>query len=359
MEVRQRAAQLRRDGRPDAAARALEGALVEAPQAWPLWHDLGLALNADGRPAAAAVALRRALELGAAEVAGAWVNLGNALRSSGDKRGARSAYHEALRRDPDLAAAHYNQHAVLFDERDPTPAVVALERAASLRPDHLDTRFYLGALRRLLGLGEAAVLPEEARFLDESLAFVEAHRTAETRLFADTFDTLDAALAQARLPGAIVELGVRHGTTLRHLVARAGDSAVFGFDSFEGLPEAWQGQPAGLYRAPGALSHLPPDARVAVGLFADTLPRFAAEHTAPLRLVHVDCDLHRSTAEAFAALDRWLIAGTVLVFDEYLCNPGWQEEEHRALDELLARRGLSADYLAFSLFTKQAVVRLR
>lgn len=358
-EARQLARALRGNGRSAEAVALLERAAEDHPEAWPLWHDLGLALMADGRPSDAVAAYQRTLALGGDRVAAVWVNLGNALRSSARRVEAAAAYRSGLERDPELAAAHYNLHAAVFDERAPEPALDALRRALALRPEHAETRFYLGALLRLGGADDAGLvdgLPEECAFLRASLDFVLRHRATTTRLFSDTFETLRFALGVAAVDGVVVELGVRRGTSLRFLATVVDE--VHGFDGFEGLPEVWGGQAAGLYTAEGALPSVPENAELHVGLFADTLPRFVGQQTAPLRLANVDCDIYTSAREGLEALAPMVVDGTVLVFDEYLCNPGWEQEEHRALVEVAERQGWRFDYLAFSLFTKQAVVRV-
>lgn len=317
-------------------------------------NNLGLVLARDGQLDEAVRAFRAALEDG--ESAAVLVNLGNALRRGGDKAAALAVYTRAIELDPGCAPAHYNMHAALYDAARPRPAMAALERALALRPAHLDTRFYLGALRALHDEEQDAgldSLPEACAFLIESIRYVEGQRTSETALFADTFDTLRYAHAQAPAAGAVIELGVRRGTTLRFL-ASLSPAPAYGFDTFEGLPEAWGAQPAGLYTTGGELPEVPDHVTLVRGAFADTLPHFAAQLSEPLRLVHVDCDLYQSTRDALTALAPHLAPGTVIVFDEYLCNPGWQDEERRAFAEL----GVPYRYLAFSLFTKQAVVRL-
>jgi tetratricopeptide (TPR) repeat protein len=317
-------------------------------------NNLGLALMRDGRLEESAAMLEEAVAEEPSSAA--FVNLGNARRHLGDKTAALAAYRRALELDPDAAPALFNMHAVLYDEAHPEGAMDVLERALTLRPDHFDTRFYLGALRKLHrgdgGLVDA--LPEVCDFLVTSLRYVEEVRREDTKLFADTFDTLRFALSEAPDGGAVVELGVRRGTTLRFLAELAAPSEIHGFDAFEGLPQAWGGQPAGLYTTGGELPDVPPNATIHPGWFAETVPAFAQRGDA-LRLVHVDCDIYASTRDALGALRTQLVPGTVVVFDEYLCNPGWEREEHRAWSEL----GLRYDYLAFSLFTKQAVVVVR
>jgi tetratricopeptide (TPR) repeat protein len=344
----------RREAHDEAAEHYLE--LSELAPVAAVFNNLGLALMRDGRPEDAVMALAESVAREPSSAA--YVNLGNAHRRRGDKAAAVDAYRRAVALDPDSAAAHYNMHAVLYSQSDPDPAIRSLERALALRPDHFDTRFYLGALRTLHDRdGDSIVeaLPDVCDFLVTSLRYVQSKRTPETRLFSDTFDTLRFAVASARVEGPIVELGVRRGTTLRFLADLASPAQVHGFDAFEGLPETWGDQARGLYSTGGELPEVPANATLHPGWFADTVPPFARGLDGRrLRLVHIDCDIYGSTKDALSALAPSLGEGSVIVFDEYLCNPGWEREEHLAFTEI----GLSYSYLAFSLFTKQAVVRI-
>jgi hypothetical protein len=133
---------------------------------------------------------------------------------------------------------------------------------------------------------------------------------------------------------------------------------VYGFDSFEGLPEHWrQGFAAGTF----ATAELPevPGAELVVGLFDQTLPGFLAEHPEPVAFLHVDADLYSSTVTVLRALAPRLQAGTVIVFDEYFNFPGWVEHEHRAWQEFVADTGLEFEYLGFTADDEQLSVRLR
>lgn len=46
--------------------------------------------------------------------------------------------------------------------------------------------------------------------------------------------------------------------------------------------------------------------------------------------------------------------GSVLVFDEYLINPTWRDDEYRAFREAAEKHGWRYSYLAFGIVTKQA-----
>jgi hypothetical protein len=106
------------------------------------------------------------------------------------------------------------------------------------------------------------------------------------------------------------------------------------------------------------------------GLFRDTIPIFieqqqkqAADHIGDdgnmvLAYANIDCDLYSSTLEVLEAMHGRIVPGTILVFDEYIGHPSWRQDEFRAWRECCKRFGWQYEYLAFSLFTKQAVVRI-
>lgn len=130
--------------------------------------------------------------------------------------------------------------------------------------------------------------------------------------------------------GWAVEFGTGDGTSTRAIAARM---PVMTFDHFGGLPEKWRD---GFDRGMFAQKSIPniPGAIVVNGLFADTLP--TAPLPARVALLHVDCDLYSSTATVFDRARDLIDVGTVIVFDELIRYPGWQNHEHKAWAELLA-----------------------
>ena len=189
-----------------------------------------------------------------------------------------------------------------------------------------------------------------------SAEFVRAELGAAPPYFSK-FDTLRAAMSAAPREGLYLEFGVASGGTLRVIVECAPGGSVFGFDSFEGLPEFWRpGFDAGAFK----LDELPdvPGAELVPGWFDDTLPGFLEEHPEPVAFLHLDADLYSSTRTVLLALAPRLIEGTVIVFDEYFNFPGWEEHEHRAWVEFVAETGLRFEYLGYTADDEQVVVRL-
>jgi hypothetical protein len=167
--------------------------------------------------------------------------------------------------------------------------------------------------------------------------------------------TLRDALRAAPAEGLALEFGVATGTTLQ-IIAEERPGGVYGFDSFAGLPEHWR-----LGYDEGEFAEQPPrveGAELVVGMFEHTLPGFLAEHPGPVAFVHVDCDLYSSTLTVLQQLSPRFVEGTVVLFDEYFNFPGWEEHEHRAWREHVARTGLGFEYAGLTMDDEQVWVRV-
>lgn len=138
-------------------------------------------------------------------------------------------------------------------------------------------------------------------------------------------------------PFDYLEFGVHVGDSMRAWLAlsRHSDSRFFGFDTFTGLPEAWDGKyQAGHFNLEGKRPTFD-DTRVTLvqGLFQDTLDGFLASFQRRGRLiVHQDADLHSSTLYTLAKLDPVLKPGDIVIFDDF----GHALHEFRAWNDYLA-----------------------
>ncbi|RBY91744.1 class I SAM-dependent methyltransferase [Blastococcus sp. TBT05-19] len=170
-------------------------------------------------------------------------------------------------------------------------------------------------------------------------------------------DTRIGALEAAPAEGLFLEFGVASGGTLRMIAERAPEGSVFGFDSFEGLPEHWR---SGFEEGTFAQDWMPdvPGAELVVGWFDQTLPGFLEAHPGPVAFLHLDADLYSSTVVVLEALESRLRPGTVLLFDEYFNFPGWEAHEHRAWTEFVARTGIRFEYLGYTVDDEQLSLRL-
>jgi hypothetical protein len=156
----------------------------------------------------------------------------------------------------------------------------------------------------------------------------------------------------------ICEFGVYRGDSI-NFIARMTDQRVFGFDSFEGLPERWfDGWEVGAF----AVSKLPKVRRnvtLVKGWFNETLPGFLKENPGDVGFLHVDSDLYSSAKTIFELLEPRLKPGTVIVFDEYFNFPQWEQGEHKAFTEFLERTGYSVEHVGYTRNDEQLAVILR
>jgi hypothetical protein len=158
-------------------------------------------------------------------------------------------------------------------------------------------------------------------------------------------DLFKQCLCRSPRDGLIMEFGVSSGNSLRalrQLVSR--ETPVYGFDSFEGLPEAWNGHAVGMYAA------TPPQiegVELVIGMFEDTLPRFLAEHPGHVSFANIDCDLYSSTRTVLSLLRDRIVDGTTLFFDEMVGYEGWEQHEFRALDEFVNETGMKVHCLGW------------
>lgn len=356
-------------GRAEEAIAAFERAAELAPDDGRVCRDIGLGLFTIGRLDEAVRALERAVACEPGSV-GSWLHLARIRLETSERRLAIEAAENAVRLRPLDPSALLLLARCVFDPADPSPALSALEQAqrGGQRPEaeifHSFLVEHCRVGRGLAGVSDGAVLPRplpalalahpQLSHLVDALTFLRETLPA-AELFASTRDTLRFAMDQAG-PGPVVELGVFHGVSLRWLAAwRPGD--VHGFDSFEGLPSAWERVPRGRFTAAG---RAPTDvaARLWVGAFEEQLPRFVEQCSTAIALLHVDSDIYESAATGLSLLAPLLQPGSVLVFDEYFGQHGWRQHEYRAFQEAAATHRWTYRYLAANPFSGQVVVQI-
>jgi hypothetical protein len=212
------------------------------------------------------------------------------------------------------------------------------------------------ARRSLTYASDVAAAATSAAYLHEHMQGAEPmpHRLV----------TLDHALSQASdVDGMALEFGVYRGETLRKIAQARSEKQVYGFDSFQGLPEFWlpdhqagrfgPDDPAGVQGPPEV-----PGAELVVGWFDETLPGFLTTHPGPVAFLHVDCDLYSSTTIVLEHVGPRLVPGSVVVFDEFFNYPGWQGHEFRAWREFVAKSGIGFSYLAYTEDAISVAVRI-
>lgn len=139
-----------------------------------------------------------------------------------------------------------------------------------------------------------------------------------------TQDRLDAIkrIAKYSPKGSIAEVGVYKGGSLKVLAELFPDRKVYGFDTFEGLPqEQWNDKE---FHTPGEFNDTSLEAvttfisksnvRLIKGLFPDTANPFEKEKFA---LVHIDTDFYLSVKECINWFWPRMVKGGTIIFDDY------------------------------------------
>ncbi len=177
-------------------------------------------------------------------------------------------------------------------------------------------------------------------------------------------EVLDYALSQTTVAGDYLEFGVFKGGTIRYIqkrLRRMGktDVIIHGFDSFEGLPEAWGGSSLvrSTFSTKRKLPRVPRNVVLHQGWFSDSILKWRASVAAPLAFLHVDCDIYSSTVEVLEGLYDRMQVETVIVFDEYFNYPNWKQHEFRTWREFVERHNVTYEYLAFA--RNQVAIRIR
>jgi tetratricopeptide (TPR) repeat protein len=297
-------------------------------------------------------------------------NLGLAYHEQGLISEAIKQYQRAARLAPQYANAHYNLHAAALDAENLEPAIASLKKTVAINSRDIDAVFMLGLLTEYAGdVEKANPLLEQSRQAGklyqarydawEYIKSVSQQSAGKNTLpiMGSAIKTFQYAMRHATNDGLVLEFGVRFGNSI-HMLADLAGQQVHGFDSFEGLPDEWHHEPKGSYTTKGVIPEVPHNVELHVGWFAQTLPTFLNQHSEPVRFINVDCDTYSSTKTVLELLAPRVVVGTVIVFDEYIGNAHWREDEFKAFQEAVLKYGWQYEYLCFSFFTKQVAVKI-
>lgn len=147
-----------------------------------------------------------------------------------------------------------------------------------------------------------------------------------------------------------LEFGVASGNTINYISKFTNDK-VYGFDSFEGLPEKWRdGFDKGAFNMNGALPRVNENVELIKGWFSDTLPTFIKEKNQKVSFIHMDADLYSSTKCIFDTLKDYMDHGCVIVFDELVNYPGFDGDtgELKAFYEFITDNKVAYEWIGMN-----------
>ena len=217
----------------------------------------------------------------------------------------------------------------------------AVKEKFDLRIKYLLRQFYSDKSNNLkLRLLERAT-DSSCEYIENNMAHVKSVNT--------NFKVMDEALSHVKIEGLKLEFGVFSGRTINHIAEFFKKDKIYGFDSFEGLPEFWRdGFDKGFFDVKNNLPKVSENVELVKGWFNETLPGFVQDKRENVAFLHVDCDLYSSTKTIFKELAPFIVSGTVIVFDEYFNYPGWQQGEFKAFQEFVAQYHVEYEYITYN-----------
>jgi hypothetical protein len=162
-------------------------------------------------------------------------------------------------------------------------------------------------------------------------------------------DVLEYSISKKE-KGIVAEFGVFSGKTINHIASLLPEEIIYGFDSFEGLPEQWQGflYMKNWFDKKGQMPSVKPNVKLIKGWFDNTVPSFFKEQNSPVSILHIDCDIYSSTKTVFDSAKPYFQKGSILIFDEFFNYPGYEKHEFKAFFELIDEIKMDFDFIAYS-----------
>ena len=233
---------------------------------------------------------------------------------------------------------------------------VSVTKCLKANPEHLDAKLTLCALKFYEG--------DKSEFNELIKSSLKDHSVTRSFTWAFSLPKLppmyfhrwalfDDMITQSRKNRPFYEFGVWRGEAFRYLIKTF--KKGYGFDTFQGLPEDWHNEKAGTYSSYGNVPKIK-GGEFIVGKFEDTLPDFFSEKRPKASIINFDADLYSSTICALNYAKPVIDQHTVLIFDEFIMNKNWEQDEYKALEEFCANNNYTYEVLAASFITKQVAV---
>lgn len=375
-------------GNLDAAIDSYQKALEIKPDYVDVYNNMGVCLKGKNDLDAAINSYKLALQI-KPDFADAYQNLGNALQDKGDLEAAIENYKQSLKLKPDNAEAYNNMGNALQDKGNLKAAIGSFKQALKVEPKYADAAWNLS--------GTSKTITESKNWLEQCLKADESHLNATLTLaalkfyegdksgfndlvqsplndhsymrsFAWVFNLprlpelyfhrwalFDCIIEKSEKTRPFYEFGVWRGEAFRHLIKTF--KKGYGFDTFEGIPEDWHDKKVGSYSSDGNIPTIA-GGEFIVGKFEDTLATFFSEPRPMASVINFDADLYSSTILALNFSKPVIDNHTILIFDEFIINRNWEQDEYKALNEFCSNNNYTYEVIAISFFTKQVAVRL-
>ena len=320
------------------------------------FYNLGVIFKQFGLSQKAVGYFEKAIEINP-NYAEAYNGLGIIFNELGNNiKKAKSCFEKALKINPNYADIYWNLHSLVSNIDE---AIEILKKLIHIDNNHFNAKSMLACLEYFKGNHKNFNNLINSNNSNDS--YIRSFKWVFSlpklpKLFFNKKDFFDGVTAISDKSKPFYEFGVWNGVSFKYLINTFGRG--FGFDTFTGIPEKWHDNPAGTYSSFGSI-HQISGGEFIVGKFEDTLPKFFSKKRSLASLINFDADLYSSTICALNNVKDIIDEDTILVFDEFLMNDRWEEDEYKALEEFCNNFNFSYDVLAVSFYTKQIGVKLK
>lgn len=195
----------------------------------------------------------------------------------------------------------------------------------------------------------------EKKAAESSVEFMFEHMRS-AHIFKTKEALWDFVLSEVPLQGLALECGIYKGYSINYFAKADPERMFYGFDSFEGLEEHWIGR--SLIKGHFNLNKNEPSVAKNVtlvpGWLKDTYAEFLVKKNESIALLHIDTDTYTPAYLILKESLPYLKIGTIIIFDELVGYPNWQNNEYRALAEVLPAH--TYEYLAYA--SSQVAIRI-
>ncbi len=319
-------------------------------------YNLGIIFKQFGLSQKAVGYFEKAIEINP-NYAAAYNGLGIIFSELGNNiKKAKSYFEKALKINPNYADIYWNLHSLVSNIDE---AIEILKKLIHIDNNHFNAKSMLACLEYFKGNHKNFNNLINSNKSNDS--YIRSFKWVFSlpklpKLFFNKKDFFDGVTATSDKSKPFYEFGVWNGVSFKYLISTFGRG--FGFDTFTGIPEKWHDNPAGTYSSFGSIPQIS-GGEFIVGKFEDTLPKFFSKKRSVASLINFDADLYSSTICALNNTKDIIDENTILVFDEFLMNDNWEDDEYKALEEFCNNFNFSYDVLAVSFYTKQIGVKLK
>jgi len=317
-------------------------------------YNLGIILSDLGRLKEAELSTRKAIEI-QSDLANAHYNLGIILSNLGKLKDAEFSYRKAIEIQPDFISAYWNLYGLANTIEE---AEESINLCLEIDENYLKAKLTLSAIK--FHQGDHSLFENLIKQTHKDHPTTRSLQWVSTlpklpELFFHRWALFDSMINKSKKDRPFYEFGVWRGQAFKYLINTF--KKGYGFDTFEGLPEDWHENKQGTYSAEGIIPNIDGGTFIA-GKFEDSLPTFFAKSRPVASIINFDADLYSSTLCALNYSKPVIDKHTILIFDEFIINENWEQDEYKALNEFCCKNNLTYEVLAISYFTKQVALKL-